>query len=370
MIRVLGAGWYGCHITAALAREGYDVELHELTQSLFAGASGANPARLHLGLHYPRSRLTRAACLEHAERFRLSYGHLTRAVPVNIYAVAAHDSMVDFGTYLQVLQGEVPIIPIDPAEFGLTSCEGAVLTGERHIVIDEARAHFEKSIGHLVKYGVEPGLVDDPAYELTVDCTFCANDAEAIDRYEPCLTVLLEGPTDRAVTIMDGPFPSVYPWNERLGLCSLTSARLTPLAKDCRSYAEAKDRIRDALASPALLGARCVDMLDQMGQFWPAVRDLFKIADFRLSVRAMPRSGADARLVDVVPIGDRALRVRAGKIDAVFRAEALVMERLGCRRLGNGSVTSGASPLQILADMRRSRSATVALSPSPRLPAV
>ncbi len=69
-------------------------------------------------------------------------------------------------------------------------------------------------------------------------------------------------------------------------------------------------------------------MLAQMARYWPAALDLFKIADYRLSVRAMPRSGADARLVDVVTVGERAVRVRAGKIDAVFRAEALIKERL------------------------------------------
>jgi hypothetical protein len=43
----------------------------------------------------------------------------------------------------------------------------------------------------------------------------------------------------------------------------------------------------------------------------------------------MPRSAADARLVDVVRVGERALRVRAGKIDAIFHAERLVREMIG-----------------------------------------
>lgn len=330
-IRVLGGGWYGSHLAVALLRDGHDVELHEISERLFTGASGGNPARLHQGFHYPRSRLTRAACLEHADAFMGAYGHLTRAVPINLYAVAAGDSLVDFGTYRQVLQGEVEFLTIaNPAEHGLRFVEGAVQTGERHIVIDEAREHFELLLDGHVRYCRLPGKVDDPSWDLTVDCTFCAMDGAAIDRYEPCLTVLLQGPTDKAVTIMDGPFPSIYPWNEAEGLCSLTSASLTPFSKTCRSWGEARQLLRDLTAEEQ--AERAVAMVDQMAGFWPASRDLFTIADLRTAVRAMPRSGADARLVDVVQIGERALRVRAGKIDAVFRAEHLVKEHLECLR--------------------------------------
>ncbi len=327
-IRVIGGGWYGAHLTLALIRDGHEVELHEIGEALFCGASGANPARLHKGFHYPRSRLTRAACQDHAEAFMATYGHLTRTIPCNVYAVAARDSLVDFGTFKQVLQGEVEFVTVDrPDELGLQNVEGAVLTGERHIVIDEARAWFAAQLGDVVKYGRAAGRLDDPAWDLSLDCTFCSLDAEAIDRYEPCLTVLLQGPTDRGVTIMDGPFPSIIPWSEADGLCSLTSALYTPLSKTCRTWGEARQMLRDVTAEE--LASRACEMFDQMAQFWPAFSDLFTIADLKTSIRAMPRSGADARLVDVVQLSERVLRVRAGKIDAVFRAEALIRERIG-----------------------------------------
>lgn len=324
-IRVLGGGWYGCHIAAALIDVGHSVQLHESQDRLFMGASGGNPARLHRGFHYPRSRLTRAACLEHAEAFMARYGHLTRSVPVNLYAVAADDSLMDFGTYRQVLAGEVEFLTVeDPEEFGLRHCEGALLTGERHIVIDEARAFFEELLGPAVHLNT-PATAYPDGWDWTVDCTFCAQDAEAIDRFEPCLTVLLEGPTDRAVTVMDGPFPSIYPWNEEAGLCSLTSALHTPFSKTCQTWSEARAILRQASAEE--MASRAVAMLNQIGHFWPEALDRFSIADLRTAIRAMPRSGAAARLVDVVE-RDRTLRVRAGKIDAVFAAEAIILERI------------------------------------------
>jgi hypothetical protein len=331
-IRVLGGGWYGAHIARSLIKDGHDVELHESTGRLFSGASGSNPARLHLGFHYPRSAVTRAACLEHRAMFMQEYGHLTRPIAANIYAVADHDSLVDFGTYRDTMrQSGVEFLTIyQPHEFYLRNVEGALLTGERHVLVDEARAFFEEQLGAcVVKATAE--RVDDPAWDLTVDCTFCAYDEEAIDRFEPCVMGLLESEyTSMAVTIMDGPFPSIYPWDERRKLLSLTSARLTPLSKTCKDYASAKRVLEEA--SGAVIAQRCQEMLADMEHFWPGVFDLFKIVDYRLSIRAMPRSGADSRLVDVVRVGERALRVRAGKIDAIFHAERVIKERLATWR--------------------------------------
>lgn len=317
-IRVLGAGWYGCHVALALIKDGHEVEVHEIADRVLAGASGNCPARLHLGaLHYPRSGATQNACSVHQSRFMDTYGFLTRPVPTNIYAVAAYDSLVDLAAYRKVLRNaSLQFIDIMPAEYGLENVEGAVLTGERHIVADMAAAHFTRELGKHLKLGMPADAGGQ--WDVTIDATFAANDATGIDRYEPCMTVMLEGPTDRATTIVDGQFAGLYPWNESLHLSSLTSASLTPLSKTCKSYAEAKAMIAAQTVQEA--SERSEAMLEQMAKYWPAVRDLYRIVDIRMAVRAMPRSGADSRLVDVWKTDDGIIRVRAGKIDAIFDA--------------------------------------------------
>ena len=325
-IRVLGAGFYGLHISQALIEDGHDVEIHEIASHIFAGASGGIPARLHQGFHYPRSRMTRAACHEHSDAFMARYGFLTKGVPVNLYAIAADRSLVDFEQYVQTLAGEVEFIKVhDPAEFGLRNVEGALLTGERHIVTDKAKEHFEKLLGQYVHFNTAPGEVDSANWDVTIDATFCANDSAGVDRYEPCLVVLLEGPTEKAVTIMDGPFASLYPWNEDLGLCSLSSALWSPISKECKTWIEAK-KILDALTYNEI-SDRANAMIGSMATYYPAV-ERYSIAECKTSIRAMPLSGADTRLVDVVKVGERALRVRAGKIDAIIHAEKLIKEML------------------------------------------
>lgn len=331
-IQILGAGWYGCHLATALLADGHDVRVYERGRQIFSGASGGNPARLHIGPHYPRSAETRQACRDHAAKFAAAYGHLTRGVPLNLYAVASYDSLLDFATYCKVLRGEMDFLPVDePALYGLQDVEGAILCGERHIVIREAREHFRKALLGRVVLTCSPEP-SSAGFDLVIDCTFCARDGAGIARYEPCITVLLSGPTNRAITIMDGPFPSLYPWDEAQGLSSLTSASLTPFSKSCASWAEAQGLL-DKLTKQDI-EARGRAMLDQMAQFYPRVRDLYRVADYKLSTRAQPRSAADARLCDVIAFDARTLRVRAGKIDAIFHAERKVKEYIACLQSG------------------------------------
>lgn len=327
-IRVLGGGWYGCHIASRLLQRHYRVELHERADRLFAGASGVNPARLHLGFHYPRSFATRAACRNHNVEFMAEYGHLTRSIGTNIYAVAKDDSLVDFGNYVQTLRadGTEFVVMQRPADFGLQNIEGAVLTGERHIRIDKAREHFTAALGDAVKLGVEPDLFPARSFDWTIDCTFCAIDPAGVDRYEPCVVGFVEAPGAPSVTIMDGPFPSLYTFDEAQGLHSLTSASLTPLSKTCRSYEEARGVLMACGDRERL--ARAAEMRDQIARYWPGSR-WFKLKSAAGAIRAMPKSGADSRLVEVRQPEERLLRIRAGKIDAIFQAEREVLSAIG-----------------------------------------
>jgi len=128
----------------------------------------------------------------------------------------------------------------------------------------------------------------------------------------------MDGPSNKAVTIMDGPFPSLYPWNEDAGLVSLTSAKFTPFGR-VKTWAEAK-ALLEGLTRKQIF-ERASQMIEQMAFYYPAVKQYYYVTDCLLGIRAMPKSGADARLVDIVKIGERSLRVRAGKIDAVLYAE-------------------------------------------------
>jgi len=316
-VRILGCGFYGAHIASTLLDCGYEnLEIHEARDDIFKGASGSNPARLHIGCHYPRSRETRKASQEHLSEFMGVYGHLTRAVPTNIYAIAAGDSLVDYAQYVETLRPEIDLVEIyDPSEYGLERVAGAILTGERHILVNRVREHFKEKLGKHIRYGVKPTEIDSGEWDVTIDCTFCSLGREGVNRYEPCVTYVFEGSYDKAVTIMDGAFPSFYPHYEE-GHVSLTSAKYTPFAR-CKTTEEAQAILDDL--TPADLGDRMDCMVASMMRYYPAFLDEYRYADALLAIRAMPLSGADSRLVGI-HLGPRSIRVRAGKIDAIFYA--------------------------------------------------
>jgi len=317
-IRVIGAGFYGCHIALELLREGHDVTVCEIRDGIFQGASGCIPARIHKGFHYPRSKKTRDACSAHAAEFELFYADFIRSINTNIYAIAENKSMVDFDQYVDTLQGEVEFeVMHDPEEYGLRKVEGALLTQEKHIVTDRVREFYEAELATVLRCDTEPGTVDDPRYDVTIDATFCAYDNRSIDRYEPCVVGLLEGPVDTAVTVMDGPFGSVYPWQPDAGLVSLSSALFTPFTKACRTYEEASAILANQTDWDRR--KRVADMMVDLGQYYPALQN-YKIVGELTSIRAMPLSGADTRLIDIIRVGETGIRIRAGKIDAVVEA--------------------------------------------------
>ena len=69
-------------------------------------------------------------------------------------------------------------------------------------------------------------------------------------------------------------------------------------------------------------------MIASMAQFYPAIHDLYKVERRMISIRdAIKWRGYPAG--DISREGDRALRVRAGKIDAIIHAEAEVRRLLG-----------------------------------------
>ena len=320
-IKVIGSGWFGCHVAHLFHSEGHDVEIHEMANEIFAGASGKIPARLHLGAtHYPRSMITQQACQSHQEEFMDQYGDLTAAVPINIYAIAKDHSMIDFGTYHLILKNQIEILTLhNPLEFGLHNVEGAVMTGERHILVNKAKAFFEEKLKDIIVFNSNDFSTD--GWDYVIDCTFCSQDEYMIDRFEPCLVVLLEGDASKAVTIMDGPFPSLYPWDPENNLLSLSSAKYTPFSKEIRTWKEAK-ALLDSLTK-ADIEKQASDMIDSMAHFYPHVRD-FKVMDHMLSIRAMPLSASDTRLVHVVKQTSKRIRIRAGKIDAVVEAGEVI----------------------------------------------
>lgn len=331
-ILIKGAGWYGCHLGLSLKDAGHEVTIEEFRSDIFLGASGSNPARLHVGFHYPRSALTQESCIANEDAFIRAYGFLIEPIKNNIYAVAEHVSVLDFGAYKKCVSGTGTFEQVSPSLYGLRNVQGALKVVENHIVIARARQFFRGALEKELVFNSK-FHTDQQGYDWTIDCTFSQSllsPKGIIDRYEPCMTLLIEMPTDTAITIMDGPLPSLYPWSEEFGLCSLTSALFTPLTKNCKTYAEAQAVLEGIDKSQLIARARM--MVRQMEYYYPAIDPYAaKIDEHNIlaAVRAMPANSDDARLCKILRTGEKHLSIVAGKIDAIFHAEKELKRMIG-----------------------------------------
>lgn len=336
-IAVIGAGWYGCHIAIDLLARGHAVEIFEAGDDVFAGASGRTQNRLHLGFHYPRSAQTRIQTREGYSRFKDTYPTLRAAIPDNIYAIAARDSLLDAETYRAIAAASgLELAAVSPEPFGLVDVSAAYRVAEELLLTDAARALFRERLQGVLRLGRhvratpagERVEIEGEQFDWVVDCSWGATiGSEVWDDvfFEPCITLLYECPDSatRAITLVDGPFFSVYP--HRAGLSSVTSVVHTPLAR-CADHAHAKvviagQRDRDVTA-------RRVAMEAQVRAYWPQFADRYGYVGPFFSIKTKQRSGSDARTASVRRVG-RCIHVLSGKIDAIFEA-AREVGRLLC----------------------------------------
>lgn len=304
-IAVIGAGWYGCHIASVLLSQGFDVKVFDKGDRIFSGASGTNQNRLHVGYHYPRSAITRRQSKEGFRRFLKAYPMLSSPVADNIYAVAT-TSALDFETYLKVVADpDEAWHVVDPESHGLANVEGAIRVDERLIHTDAARKWFE----HTLKGHVFLRTTFQSTADAVIDCTWGHRNPAPGWEFERATMLVYRGDIRHpAITVMDGPFPSLYPIGG--GLFSLTSALWSSLPEDI-------DYLRPGMEA-------------DMSRFLPDFREKFAFVEARTAIKTKPINSASAArpcLVDTAP--DGTIRVMSGKIDTIFHAADEVLRLLG-----------------------------------------
>src|SRR5262249_5801894 len=199
-VAVAGAGWYGCHIASALKSQGVKGLVFEKNDDLFNEASGNNPYRLHLGLHYARSAATRHQSRDGYHRFVERYPRLSRPVADNIYLVPRFESLIDFETYFSIMLASgiaIDRVPLDTMPFlNAAAFEGAIRCDERVILTSKAREHFRAKLDGVVRLGAPietfarstSGVqVNGQSFDLLIDATWGALQPAKDVFFEPTL---------------------------------------------------------------------------------------------------------------------------------------------------------------------------------------
>ena len=115
-----------------------------------------------------------------------------------------------------------------------------------------------------------------------------------------------------ALTVVDGPFFSIYPHAD--GLFSLTSVKHTHIGR-FPNRKSAEDSINKLGRSD--LRRIQKHMESQALRYYPDFKSRFRLADHFCSIKTKIRSACDDRLAEFHR-DDRLLDVMSGKIDSIF----------------------------------------------------
>jgi hypothetical protein len=328
MIAIVGGGWFGCHIACCLQDRGIPFTLFEARKRLFDGASGYNQNRLHQGFHYPRSAATRKQSRDGFYEFTRRYPELSDPVEHNIYAVT-RESLVDWETYRMVMLNAGPLfVDVHYERFGLQNIEGALCCRERVVLTNKAREFFTAKIGeHMRHQRFNESRIGE--YKTVINCTYQTWLPRYDVIYEPCATLLYACKTDmarnQAITLMDGPFCSVYPFDN--GLSTLYSVKQSRIAGAKCTRPDAAQSLLMQVDTKQLCGIRYA-MEAEIRMYYPSFLDHYEFEGWHGAVRAISRSRSDARVCSVSSDGHM-IQVMSGKIDSIFHAEREVLKCLG-----------------------------------------
>lgn len=259
-VAILGGGFFGCALALLFRSVTERVVLLERGGALMERASAVNQARVHSGLHYPRSFATARRSQRDFPLFVKAFGDCIQDDFRMLYAIARRKSRISANRFEAMFANMgAPVARARPAEralFDEKAVEAVFACEEYAFDWTRLRAHMEARMaanGVPVRFGAEAvrvvrraagGIDVTVAGGGTVSARAVFNvsyaglnavlgaSGEALLplKHELAEIALVEPPADLAglaVTVMDGPFFSVMPFPaERL--YSLTHVLYTP----------------------------------------------------------------------------------------------------------------------------------------------
>tara|TARA_B100000787_G_scaffold170135_1_gene164241 strand:- start:2387 stop:3427 length:1041 start_codon:yes stop_codon:yes gene_type:complete len=331
-IAIIGAGWFGCHIASEIIKlNKFDIQIFEKNNEIFQGASTNNQNRLHLGFHYPRSKETRVQSKKGFKKFLEIYPFLCSKVKNNMYGVANHqDSQIDFGTFLQVMKSEnLKYKEVNAKQnFGIEGLSGAILTHEMLIDSEKSKKFFKKKLRSFLHLNMDIKKIEkikdkykinDELFDYVINCTyyqkFVKKNPEIV--YEVTSSIIYKcNKNFPALTVMDGPFFTIYPYKKNLyNVYSVTHSRfgLSRLINKCENILSQVRNDNTLLHLKKKLAEK------QILTFYPKFLKHFKFKKFLTCIRTINKSKNADRSYKVY-FNENLINVYSGKIDHISLA--------------------------------------------------
>jgi hypothetical protein len=326
-ILVIGAGWYGCHLSLVLQAEGYSITVVDKAGAPFSGSSLKNQNRLHQGFHYPRSSQTIIECQKGYPLFLEQYGFMTEDISANLYCIAEQGSHITADEFeramllsgnsfdtLSVTETPLPIQGVGDRIFRVK---------EKYINPTKAAAYFHEKLQITQLPSVEDfnsidSILDalGETFDLVINCTYNHLEPIPYDTYEVFITFLYHIPCETlfAYTLMDGPFFSIYPYDISRQIYTVTHVKHCVFAKGHGAISETMQPMPEQIEEIQQRVEKSVC------DYIPSFATIATRAGHYISWKTKPTTDIDDRSIRYAQAGNR-LSIYGGKITGIFEAE-------------------------------------------------
>ena len=344
-IIIIGGGWYGCHIASILKEYNFNITIIEKNNTIFDNSSYYNQNRLHLGYHYCRNYYTRQLCKKSYDKFMNKYNHLIDNITNNYYIISK-ESIIDFKTYQSIYNYEEYDTKIINNNLFKNIDGNILITNEKVINSDKAKKYFEKELEsnniqlilnttvleinklnsdkvNVVCYNDLNKREDLYICDILLDCTY--NQLQLSKQkytYELTISLIykkLKNVEFDAITIMDGPFSSLYPRDIENNLYTLTDVEYTPIISssnylDIENYVVTNEEVEQIK----------LKMCNKFKKYYPDFENNFEYTSYFLSKKTKHVSVSDSRDIIIDQIDNNIISVNCGKICGIFKFEEYI----------------------------------------------
>jgi hypothetical protein len=331
---IIGSGWYGCHAASFLIEKGFNVSIVDKSNDIFVGSSLKNQNRLHLGFHYPRSEETRKESETGCVKFLKKYPKFVCDIKNNIYCISK-ESILDYGTYCKIMKDKskyfsnIEDLKNIKGSFGLNHelIDGAMNTQEKLINPKKVKKHFTQLLSkkmiiidstyHLEKLKKE--------YDYVLDCTFGQMENFGNFKYELSICLVYSSKIKNfAITIMDGPFFSLFPMDIKQNLMTLTHVSHTPVcvSSDIKHINKVKNNFQQKSLSKIIR-----NMENEVLPYIPHFDKICEYKDFYLSVKTKSNQKNDNRSL-FWRKDNKTINFAGGKITGIFAMEEIIKSQI------------------------------------------
>jgi hypothetical protein len=158
-------------------------------------------------------------------------------------------------------------------------------------------------------------MYDDICYDYLIDCTYgqAFKQIDPID-YELCISLIYNGDINAALTLMDGPFFSIYPYitSNNKNQYTLTDVEYTPLIKSNNFNEISSFQITDQIITNTKL-----KMETKVKKYIENFDDLFTYESYNISFKCKFKNGNDDRSVRLYK-NKNVYSFVGGKITGIF----------------------------------------------------